>query len=209
MKKYIIIIFFTTAFHSLYAQNSAEADKLIYAGNNFYREKQYEQAVAQYQQALDLDAGNSTALNNLASALYRLGKQDEAVKLFNELAVHTRGKELRSRSYYNKGAVQSRQKKLEESIESYKSTLRLDPNDKEARENLQKALLELKKKNPKQDPDQNKSQQQQQQQKKSQSKMSPKEAEQRLKLLEQKEKEVQERLQKERAKSGGGTGKDW
>jgi hypothetical protein len=39
--------------------------------------------------------------------------------------------------------------------------------------------------------------------------MSPKEAEQRLKLLEQKEKEVQERLQKEKSKSGGGNTKDW
>ena len=39
--------------------------------------------------------------------------------------------------------------------------------------------------------------------------MSPREAEQRLKLLEQKEKEVQERINKEKSKSGGGTGKDW
>ena len=39
------------------------------------------------------------------------------------------------------------QKKLEESIEAYKNALRYNPDDKEARENLQKALLELKKKN--------------------------------------------------------------
>jgi hypothetical protein len=39
--------------------------------------------------------------------------------------------------------------------------------------------------------------------------MSPKEAEQRLKLIEQKEKEVQQRLQKEKSKTGGGQPKDW
>ena len=39
--------------------------------------------------------------------------------------------------------------------------------------------------------------------------MDQKEAEQRLKLLEQKEKEVQERLQKEKAKNGGSQQKDW
>jgi hypothetical protein len=39
--------------------------------------------------------------------------------------------------------------------------------------------------------------------------MSRKEAEQRLKLLEQKEKEVQQRLQKEKSKSGGSQTKDW
>ena len=42
----------------------------------------------------------------------------------------------------------SQQKKLEESIDAYKNALRQNPNDKEARENLQKALLELKKKTP-------------------------------------------------------------
>ncbi len=39
--------------------------------------------------------------------------------------------------------------------------------------------------------------------------MNQKEAEQRLKLLEQKEKEVQQRLQKEKSKTGGGQPKDW
>ncbi len=39
--------------------------------------------------------------------------------------------------------------------------------------------------------------------------MNRKEAEQRLKLLEQKEKEVQQRLQKEKSKAGGSQAKDW
>ena len=115
---------------------------------------------------------------------------------------------LRSKTYYNKGAILSRQKKLEESIEAYKDALRLNPDDKEARENLQKALLELKKKEPpKQKNDDQKKKQDQQKQ--PQPKMSRKEAEQRLKLLEQKEKEVQQRLQKEKSKSGGSQAKDW
>ena len=45
--------------------------------------------------------------------------------------------------------------------------------------------------------------------KQQQPKMSPKEAEQRLKLLEQKKKEVNQRLQKEKSKTGGGQVKDW
>ena len=39
--------------------------------------------------------------------------------------------------------------------------------------------------------------------------MNQKEAQQRLKLLEQKEKEVQQRMQKEKSKTGGGQIKDW
>ena len=41
-----------------------------------------------------------------------------------------------------------KQKKLEESIEAYKNALRQNTADQEARENLQNAILELKKKNP-------------------------------------------------------------
>ena len=39
--------------------------------------------------------------------------------------------------------------------------------------------------------------------------MSQKEAEQRLKPLQQKEKEVQQKMQKEKSKSGGSQPKDW
>jgi hypothetical protein len=39
--------------------------------------------------------------------------------------------------------------------------------------------------------------------------MNQKEAEQRLKLLQQKEKEVQQRLQKEKSRMGGSQQKDW
>lgn len=57
-------------------------------------------------------------------------------------------KEIRAKSFYNKGVILSQQKNLKESIEAYKNALRINPADKEARENLQKDLLELKKKQP-------------------------------------------------------------
>ena len=75
---------------------------------------------------------------------------------------------------------------MEESIEAYKETLRLNPGDQEARENLQKALLELKKKTPPKKQEEKKKQEQQKQQPKP--KISPRDAEQQLKLLEQKRK---------------------
>ena len=134
-----------------------------------------------------------------------VSSQDDAINKYDGLTGEQNDVVLRSKSFYNKGAILSRQKKLEESIEAYKSSLRLDPNDKEARENLQKALLELKKKQPpKPKEDQKKKQQNH-----PQPKMNKKEAEQRLKLLEQKEKEVQQRLQKEKSKTGGSQTKDW
>ena len=131
--------------------------------------------------------------------------------MFTEIAGNATDSESKSKAYYNKGVVLSQQQKLEESIEAYKNALRQNPADNEARENLQKALLELKNKNPpkKKDDKHDKTNKDQQQKKQPQSKLSPKEAEQRLKLLEQKEKEAQQRLQKEKSKTGGGQPKDW
>ena len=186
---------------------SQKVNRLIQQGNDLYKSQQYDKAAAQYADALKDDPGNRAAKMNLATALYKQGKPDEAIKLYTELAADAKEPAESSQASYNTGAVLSRQKRLEESIEAYKKALRQNPDDKDARENLQKALLELKKKNPPPPKKENKKKQDQQQKQQPQSKLSPKEAEQRLRLLEQKEKEVQQRLQKE--KTGGGNGKDW
>ena len=177
----------------------------IETGNNFYRQQQYDKAESEYRKALEASPGDRIAKFNLANALIKQDKRDDANKLLVELNVQENKTDLRSKATYNQGVMLTHQKKLEESIESYKETLRLNPNDQEARENLQKALLELKKKNPPKKQEEKKKEQQKQQPK---PKISPREAEQQLKLLEQKEKQVQERLQKN-SKTGGSQPKDW
>lgn len=198
------ILFFITGAAKLSAQ---EADKDIQKGNDLFKQQQYQQAEAVYNEVLEKDPANNTAKYNRAIAIYKQAKADEAIKAFDDLAFKAEDNEMKSKAYYNKGAILSGQKKIEESVEAYKNALRHNPNDKEARENLQKAIVELRKKTPQKKDDKNKKQQKQQQ--KPQPKMNQKEAEQRLKLLEQKEKEVQQRLQKEKSKTGGGQPKDW
>lgn len=203
MKFFLLIL--SVSFYSIAC--SQDANELLQLGNRLYREQKYDAAAAEYQKALSQRQDNTTKFN-LANTTYRQGKEQEAKKIFREISATEKEPVLKSKAYYNEGAILSKEKRLEESIEAYKNALRKNPTDKEARENLQKALLELKKKDPpKQKQDQQKKQQQQQQ--RPQPKMSQKQAEQRLKLLEQKEKEVQQRLQKEKSKSGGGQGKDW
>jgi Ca-activated chloride channel homolog len=191
---------------------SQKPEKYIMEGNEFYRQQQFDKAAELYNKAIAADPQNSTARFNLANAMQRQGKEDEAIQLFTEVAAAAKESELKGKAFYNKGAILSKQKKLEESIEAYKDALRQNPNDKEARENLQKALLELKKKNPpekKNDQQKKKKDKEPQKKQQPQPKMNQKETEQRLKLLEQKEKEVQQRLQKEKMKAGGSQAKDW
>lgn len=202
MKVFTIIC--TLIFHCeiLIAQDS---EKDIEAGNNYYRQQQYDKAESEYKKALENSSGNKIAKFNLADALIKQHKEQDANKLLAELNVKENENALRSKAVYNQGVILTQQKKLEESIEAYKETLRLNPGDQEARENLQKALLELKKKNPPKKQEEKKKQEQKQQPK---PKISPRDAQQQLKLLEQKEKQVQERLQKS-SRTGNAQPKDW
>jgi Ca-activated chloride channel family protein len=197
-----IAIIWLIFFFSCFSLSAQELDQMIQAGNEFYKQGRYTEAVEKYNQALKKDPNNSTVKYNLALALHKTDKKAESVKLFNELSEPSyKNEDLRSKSFYNEGAVLSSQKKLEESIDAYKNALRLNPDDKEARENLQKTLLELKKKNEKPPPQPKKQQ--------SQSKLNPKQTEQKLNQLEQKEKQVQQRVQQQKSKSGSSQPKDW
>jgi len=197
----ISILIFTGEF--LLAQ---DLNKNIETGNNYYWQQQYDKAESEYRKVLETSSIDKTARFNLADALIKQNKADDANKLLRILNVEENGNDLRSKVVYNQAVILTQQKKLEESIEGYKEALRFNPGDQEARENLQKALLELKKKNPPKKQEEKKKQEQQKQQPKP--KISPREAEQQLKLLEQKEKQVQERLQKN-SRTGNAQPKDW
>lgn len=201
--KITLTIYLILSGSTIFAQ---QADKLIQKGNEYYKKQEFGKAESEYNKAKESDPSNKNAKFNLGNALYKQNKQEEAIKQFDDVTNGTVKADVKAKAFYNKGVTMSSQKKLEESIEAYKNALRQNPDDNEARENLQKALLELKKKNqpkPKQDPKKKKQEQQQS------SKMDRKEAEQRLQLLAQKEKEVQQRMQKEKSKTGASQSKDW
>lgn len=206
MKNHCLILLFTlfAASHGAAQQAGGQA---VQKANDLYRQQQYSQAEAAYKEVLDRNPGNATAAFNRANALYRQTRPDEAIQALDELVNQTNDAAVKAKAYYNKGVILSGQKKLEESIEAYKNALRQNPGDKEARENLQKALLELKKKQPPK-KDEQKKQEQQKKQQQQQPKMNQKEAEQRMKLLEQKEKEVQQRMQQSR-KANSSQSRDW
>jgi Ca-activated chloride channel family protein len=209
---------------------SQDANRSIQSGNNFYRNKQYKEAEAEYQKALQASPGHPVASYNYANALYRDESQEQAIKVLDSITRIQGENNIREGAFYNAGAIFSLQyektkdagKKmdskpdllsvaadaiLQKSIDLYKNALRINPGDKEARENLQKALLELKKKSPPPKKDDKKKKEQQKQPPKP--KISPKEAQQELKLLEQKEKQVQQKLQKNSSKTGNSLPKDW
>jgi len=175
-----------------FSQNATES---IIKGNILYQQSQFDLAEVQYRKALEYEPDNEKAKYNLAAALQRQSKFDDAAKLLDDLAGSSKDNSIKSAAYYNQGVAYTKMKNLDASIESYKKALRLNPDDKEARENLEKALL------------QKKNQQSSSQQKKSQSSMSQKEAQQKLDMLNQKEKQLHQRKDKEQ--QGSGQAQDW
>jgi Ca-activated chloride channel homolog len=187
-------IFLTVAIALSISSFAQDATQSILKGNQLYQQSQFELAEAQYRKALEYEENNETAKYNLANALQKQNKFDEAAKILEELGGAAKDNSIKSAAYYNQGVAYTKMKNLDASIESYKKALRLNPNDKEARENLQKALLQKKK-------------QSQSQQKKSQSNMSQKEAQQKLDMLNQKEKQLHQR--KDKQQQGSGQAQDW
>ena len=182
--------------------SAQQVETHIVKGNEYFQQQQYAEAENEYRKALAVDGNHAKAQYNLAAALVQQDKLTDAQNIYSRL-VELEDGAIRSSAFYNQGVINTRQKKLQESIDSYKNALRINPADQEARDNLQKALQELKKQKSSQNQ-QNKKQQQ-----KPQSKMSQKEAERQLKLLEQKEKSAQERLQKQKERGGSSLPKDW
>ena len=178
----------------------------IHKGNELYKQKNYEASQQEYQKALAADPKNATASYNSGNAQFRNNKAEEAIQSYDNTIENATDKQVRQKAFYNKGVALSKQQKLEESIDAWKQALKLDGNDTDARENLQKALAELKKKQDQQNKENKEQKDKKQDQKdkkqpepkpqQQQSKLNKQQVEQLLKAMQQKEKEIQQKLQK-------------
>ena len=191
---------------------SQTSNSVIRKGNQLYKQGEFDKSLSEYEKAVKMEPSNAVANFNFGNALFRKDKWEDAQKNFENVITNSKEDGIRERAYYNKGVSLTKQKKLEESIEAYKSALRIDPKDEDARINLQKALLELKKKNESQQQNQQKEEQKPKQKEKpkpQQSKLNKKEVERLLRALHQKEQEVQQKMQKNRPRGVTPPEKDW
>lgn len=201
-------------------------EALIRQGNRFYNKQDYDQSLSNYEKALKKSPGNPDASFNQGDAQYRKNDFEKAATSYDDVLQSKADENTRQGAYYNKGVAMIRQKKLEESIDAWKNALRLNPNDSITRDNLIKALLEKKKQDQqkqdqnkkdqsdkkKQDNKQNKEKDQNQQDsrpKPQQSKLTKQQVEQYLRSLEQREKDVQDKMNQNKNHTLSQPEKDW
>ncbi len=129
------------------------ARQMTRKGNKLYEEGKFTEAEVQYMKSLDTDENLFEAKFNMADAMFRQKKYDQAIEQWQILAGSTEEKEKLGRIYHNMGNAYVASENLEKSLESYKLSLRNNPADDETRYNLAFVQHQL-----------NKQQQQQQQQ---------------------------------------------
>src|SRR5687767_12300580 len=92
---------------------SQDAESSIRKGNDYYIQKQYVKAAEEYNRAIELEPGNTTAKFNLGNAFYKQDNKVDAAEIFNGLTNTLKDKGLLSKVFYNKGVILSQQKNLE------------------------------------------------------------------------------------------------
>ncbi len=215
LKPALAILF---VFTGLAASAQTQQENLtIKKGNEAYKNNDFVNALNAYGNVLEKNPGNAAAQFNQGNALYKTDRKDEAVNAYDNAIKKLNTPVEKSNAYYNKGVVFQNDKKLPECIVAYKDALKLDPENEDARQNLQKALQQQKEKQkPDQKKDQNKKKQDQkkdeekkQEPKPQQSKLTRKDAEEKLKALMEQEKNLQDKLHKVNATTVNKPEKDW
>lgn len=169
-----------------FCMNAADADtpvstkkerNHITKGNKYYEEGKYRDALKQYQDALEENSSSVVARYNLGLSQIAIGSNpndtseaakkmlDTGVKNMQQIAnLGNRRPDLASKASYNLGNVSFNADDYQKAIDYYKQSLRLNPEDENARRNLRIAQLRLQNQDQDQNQDQNQDQQEQEEQ---------------------------------------------
>jgi len=145
--------------------NAQTDKKYIRKGNREYEKSKFPDSEISYRKAIDANKQSPDAVFNVGDALFRQKKFEEAGKQFAASSDQNEDKIKKSAGFYNMGNSLFEANKLQESIEAYKNSLKLNPGNKEAKYNLGYVQDQLRKQQ-----EQQKQQQQQQNNKKDQNK---------------------------------------
>ena len=79
---------------------------------------------------------------NAGNALYRMEEVEESLNEYDEALKYARGG-LRSRAFFNRGNAAFQAQQYVQAVEAYKEVLRMNPDDLDAKHNLELALRQL------------------------------------------------------------------
>ena len=142
---------------------SPSAEKLNKEGNSAYAKQAYEEALSAYQFAQIESPELAEPYYNAANSLYRQGMYAEALEQLSQALSYAKEETLAENSFYNLGNSSFSTQEWENAIEAYKEALLLNPDDLDAKYNLELALQQQEQQEEQeQDQEQNQDQEQSQ-----------------------------------------------
>ena len=178
----ILLILAALVAGECFAQSMPERS-LVRKGNRQYERGNYDTSVDNYARALQADPGNFEAKFNTANVQFRKELIDKSEQTLRKLAQDSTRTDIeRSEIAYNLGNTLFVQQKLEEALDCYRTAMRFNPDDQQAKFNyaLTKELLkqqqnQQQQQQQNQNQDQNQDQQDQEQQQNKEDKEQDKE----------------------------------
>ena len=152
----------------LVAACSPSAEKLNKDGNSAYAKQAYEEALSAYQFAQIESPELAEPYYNAANSLYRQGMYAEALEQLNQALSFVKEETLAENSFYNLGNSSFSTQEWETAIEAYKEALLLNPDDLDAKYNLELALQQMQQQEQQEEQEQEQDQEQNQDQEQSQ-----------------------------------------
>jgi len=117
--------------------------KKVMEGNRLFGEEKYDEANNKYQDALLEDPGSTVIQFNVGDVLYKKKNFEKAMEAYQK-ALASDDPLFQSKSYYNIGNTLYQSGKLPESILAYEQALKLNPDDQDAKYNLEFVRNKLK-----------------------------------------------------------------
>jgi tetratricopeptide (TPR) repeat protein len=112
------------------------------AGNRHFGDTAYEEAIDEYRLAQVAEPDQAEPYYNAANAYNRLG-QPEAASAQTQQSLKTAEQGLAARAWYNLGNAHFDAQQWPQAIEAYQEALRIQPDDEDAKHNLELALQQL------------------------------------------------------------------
>jgi len=158
MRSLMIVNVMLLALLQSYVDASADsARELVNKGNRSYENENYDEALSSYKDALRESPDESKILYNMGAAHYKAGKLDKAEEAFEKSAIGTEDEIIEANNRFNQGNTSF--KKAEGLISSdlkgaldnckrstnyYQDALQLQPDFREAAENIEIVRLTMK-----------------------------------------------------------------
>ncbi len=168
-----IVLYIMVLLGAPFCCSAASLYDTVTKGGDLYAQEKYDEALNVFVDGQIEHPEDVQLKFNIASSKYMMKNYEEALAGFLDVAATARDAQLEEKALFNAGNTLYRQGKLEPAIDYYSKALELDPEDAEAKQNLEFVREELKRR-----MNEAKKTQEQQEQKKDQTCKNPQQQQQ-------------------------------